>query len=118
MKFASWTQLIPLLVVTFAAGAMAGIAFEKRAPMRHAATMADSQQFVDHLAHGLDLDSAQRTAVAAILARHQGAVDSVWRALQPRVGATLDSVHREIMTVLTQEQQKRFLSLVKTMHVH
>ena len=118
MKFPSWTQVIPLLAVTFAAGAMAGIAFEKRAPMRHATMPADPQQFVDHLARGLDLDSAQRTAIAAILARHQGAVDSVWRALQPRVGATLDSVHREILTVLTPEQQKRFLSLVKTMHVH
>ncbi|HEY2848485.1 MAG TPA: hypothetical protein VGI97_01310 [Gemmatimonadaceae bacterium] len=118
MKITSWMPLAALLAVTFAAGTMAGIAYERRAPALHKATSMDSQHSIDHIARALDLDSAQRTAIAAILARHQGAVDSAWRALQPHVGATLDSVHREIMTVLTPGQQKRFQSLVTMMHGH
>lgn len=55
----------------------------------HHALLAVSQ-LVDHLAQPLNLDSAQKAAIAQILARHQGAVDSAWRALQPKVGATLD----------------------------
>lgn len=124
MRVLPWAPLAALLAIVFGAGAMAGITYERHA--RHAqmsvqmsVTMpANPAQLVDHLAKPLNLDSAQEAAIAKILARHQGAVDSAWRALQPRVGATLDSVHQEIMTVLTPAQQKQFLSIARSMHHH
>jgi hypothetical protein len=115
-----WARLAVLLVLAFGAGAMAGISYERHAShVQVSMTMpGNPAQLVDHLAQPLNLDSAQKAAIAQILARHQGAVDSAWRALQPKVGATLDSVHREIMSVLTPAQQKQFLSIARSMHAH
>jgi Spy/CpxP family protein refolding chaperone len=111
-----WVRTAALLALTFAAGAMAGVAYDRHiAPMHHGPP-ADARQLLAHLEDGLKLDSAQRTTIAAILARHQGVVDSAWHALQPHVGAMLDSVHHEILAVLTPEQRARFRSMVQTMH--
>jgi hypothetical protein len=116
MRYPSWARTAALLLITFAAGTMAGVAYERHARAPLVATIANPRQFVDHITQALGLDSAQKAAVAQILARHQGAVDSAWRAMQPHVGATLDSVHREMMTVLTPAQQKHFLSIMHGMH--
>lgn len=107
-----------LLAVTFSAGAMAGIAYDRHFVHRHDVMLVGSPQVMAHLTQQLQLDSAQQAAVSAIFARHQGAVDSVWRALQPHVGATLDSVHREMMAVLRPDQQALFLGMMKSMHGH
>ena len=69
-----------------------------------------------HLTDQLGLDSAQQTAVALILARRQGTVDSTWHALQPHVRATMDSTLREILDVLRPEQAAKYRKLVETMH--
>lgn len=116
MTIPSWFRAAALLTVTFAAGAMAGVAYDRHVARVHQSPPADARQLLTHLERELQLDSAQRTAVAAILARHQRVVDSAWRSLQPHVGATLDSVHREVFAILTPEQQARFLSLMRTMH--
>ena len=120
MKLVHWAPLTLLLVLVFGAGTMAGITYARHAQHVHVsiAIPSDPAQLIDHLAKPLNLDSAQKAAITQILARHQSAVDSAWRALQPHVGATLDSVHREIMTVLRPEQQKLFLSMAKSMHGH
>jgi xanthosine utilization system XapX-like protein len=112
-----WVRATVLLLITFTAGVMVGVAYDRHLAPAHAPP-ADARQLVAHLERELKLDSAQRVAMAAILARHQGAVDSAWRTLQPHVGATLDSVHREMMAVLTPEQRARFVSLMMTMHGH
>jgi hypothetical protein len=120
LKRAAWVLPAVLLVLAFGAGSMAGVAYERHTQhVRMAVTMpGDPAQLVDHLAQPLNLDSAQKAAITQILARHQAAVDSAWHALQPKVGATLDSVHREIMSVLTPAQQKQFLSIARSMHGH
>ena len=64
----------------------------------------------------LGLDSAQEKAIAAILARRQGAVDSTWHVLQPHVRATLDSTLREIVGVLRPDQAAKYRKMVETMH--
>lgn len=121
MRALPWAALF---VLVFGAGAMAGIAYERHTratpiSVQMSVTMpSNPAELVDHIAKSLNLDSAQKAAIARILARHQGAVDSAWRALKPHVGATLDSVHQEIMTVLTPAQQKQFLSIANSMHHH
>jgi Spy/CpxP family protein refolding chaperone len=112
-----WLRAAALLLITFSAGTMVGIAYDRHLAPAHAPPT-DARQLVAHLDRELKLDSTQRAAIDAILARHQGAVDSAWRTLQPHVGATLDSVHREMMAVLTPEQRARFVSLMMAMHGH
>ena len=64
----------------------------------------------------LALDPAQEQAIAAILARRQGAVDSTWHAMQPHVHATLDSTLREILGVLRPDQSAKYRKMVESMH--
>lgn len=111
-----WFRGAALLALTFAAGAMAGVAYDRHVAPMHQAVPANARELMTHLERELKLDSAQRTKAEAIMARHQGTIDSAWRALQPRVGANLDSVHRELFALLTPEQRTRFLSMMRTMH--
>ena len=76
----------------------------------------DAAHALQHMRLLLGLDSAQSAAIAVILARHQHAVDSSWRAMQPDVRANLDSTLHEIMGVLKPEQVGRFRDLVHAMH--
>ena len=111
----AWVRGALVMTVTFAAGAMAGVAYDRhgRAP---SAQMPNSQQFVHHLQMQLELDSAQQAAVAAILAHHQYTVDSAWRAMQPHVGVALDSMVGEVMAVLRPDQAEKFSRLIHQMH--
>ena len=111
----SWLRVALLLTVTFAAGAMAGIAYDRHgraSPMQ----MPDAQHFVHHLQVELSLDSAQQQAVAKILAHHQYTVDSAWRAIQPHVGVALDSMVGDVLAVLRPDQAEKFRRLVGEMH--
>jgi hypothetical protein len=51
------------------------------------------------------MDSAQTAAVTTILARHQNAVDSRWRAMNPAVRANLDATIHDVMRVREPEQK-------------
>jgi hypothetical protein len=58
----------------------------------------------------------QRTRVAAILERRQGAIDSVWQDTHIRLRATIDSLASEIAAVLDPDQAQRFRTLVEQVH--
>ena len=112
----AWLRGTLILTLTFAAGAAAGIGFERHASLARRPAAMDAEHVLQHMRLLLGLDSAQSAAIEQILARHQHAVDSSWRAMQPEVRANLDSTVREIMTVLKPEQVGRFRELVHAMH--
>lgn len=110
-----WLRGALILAVTFAAGTMAGIAYDRH----HAAPamrMPNAQQLVQHLKDQLSLDSAQERQVAGIMAHHQYTVDSAWRAIQPHVGVALDSMIGDVMAVLRPDQTEKFQRLIRQMH--
>jgi hypothetical protein len=76
----------------------------------------DSHHVMDRLNDHLGLDSAQHKAIAAILARRQGTIDSTWHAMQPHVRAMLDSTLHEIAGVLRPDQMAKLRKIEETMH--
>jgi hypothetical protein len=112
----TWLRSALIFALIFAAGAAAGAGYERHASAAHRAPTMDAASALQHMQLLLRLDTAQTTAIAAILAHHQHAVDSSWRTMQPAVRANLDSTLREIMGVLKPEQVGRFRELVHAMH--
>lgn len=111
-----WVRAALVIVLTFAAGAAAGVGYDQhRAPARAVPVM-DATHVLHMMQLALALDSSQSAQVSAILARHQHAVDSTWRALQPGVKASMDSTLREIIAVLKPDQAGKFRTMVRVMH--
>ena len=79
MTTPAWLRTVLLLGITFAAGAMGGIGYERHRHTGPLGAVPDAHHVMHHLQTELKLDSAQHEAIAAILARHQGAIDSTWR---------------------------------------
>jgi len=113
---AAWVRGASILALTFAAGAATGVGYDRHISSARRSETVDAARVLQHMRLLLGLDSAQSTAIATILAHHQQAVDSSWRAMQPHVRANLDSTLREIMTVLRPDQVARFREMVHVMH--
>ena len=111
-----WLRGALILLLTFAAGAAAGVGYDRHVSSAHRAPAMDAALVVQHMRLLLGLDSAQTAEITTILAHHQHAVDSSWRAMQPGVRANLDSTLREIMGVLKPEQVGKFREMVHVMH--
>ena len=113
----AWAKGALMLAVAFAAGAAAGVGYERhRAPHAHDPARVDPQHLMRHFHDQLALDSAQATAIGAILARHQGAVDSTWRAMRPQVHAALHGALREIAAVLRPDQLAKYQRMMEERH--
>lgn len=114
MRLPSWARGTLLLVLTLTAGFFIGIGYERH----HASTHVEfgPHHMLDRLTVQLALDSTQAKAIAAILARRQGEVDSTWHAMQPHVRAAMDSTLREILAVLRPEQASKYRSMVQRLH--
>ena len=110
----AWTKGLLLLAVTLSAGIAIGVGYERRRAPAH--ETAGSLHMLERLRDRLELDSAQEAAIAAILARRQGAVDSTWHVLRPHVRATMDSTLREILGVLRPEQAAKYRQMMETRH--
>ena len=110
----AWFRGTTMLAVTLAAGVALGVSHERRHASGHEA--AGSLHIMRRLYDELGLDQAQQDAIAAILARRQGALDSTWHMLQPHVHAALDSTHREIVAVLRPQQAAQYRKLVEARH--
>ena len=109
-----WIRGAALLALTLAAGVILGVSYERRRASSHQAVGA--HHLIERLHNELELDQAQTTAIAAILARRQTALDSTWHLVQPRVHATLDSTQREIVGILRPEQAMKFRRLMDSRH--
>jgi hypothetical protein len=105
-----------LFAVTLTAGVVIGVAYERHRTPTHEAAGMDSHHVMHRFRQVLGLDSAQQQAIAAILARRQGAVDSTWHAVQPHMRAALDATHQEILGVLRPDQVAKYRKMVAAMH--
>ena len=112
----AWLGGALILALTFAAGAAAGVGYDRHMSSARTTPPMDEKHVLQHMQLLLGLDSAQTAAIATILAHHQHAVDSSWHAMQPQVRANLDSTLRDIMTVLRPDQVEKFRNLVHVMH--
>ncbi len=116
MSAPAWARGMALLVVTFAAGVAVGVGYQRRRAPTHASAAGMAHHMMRRLSDELALDSAQRLAVEAILARRQATVDSTWHTLRPRVHAALDSTLREISGVLRPDQLAAYRRMVAGVH--
>ncbi len=107
---------IALLVVTFAAGMLAGAAFDHALAAREPAP-AQEPGWHCHGPHGkktsmildrLDLTPDQRTRVDAIMARRRAQADAFWEREGPRMRGIVDSTRSEIRAILTPEQRAEY----------
>jgi hypothetical protein len=112
----AWVKGALLLAITLAAGVAIGVGYERRRTPAHEASAIDSHGVLHRITHELELDSAQREAIAAVLARRQGTVDSTWHAMRPHVRATLDSTLDEIVAILRPDQVARYREMVEARH--
>lgn len=107
---------IALLVVTFAAGMLAGAAFDQALAAREPAPAAQPGWHC-HGPHGqktsrildrLDLSPEQRARVDAIMARRRVEAEAYWDREGPRMRAMVDSTRAEIRAVLTPAQRAEY----------
>ena len=116
MTVPAWVKGALLLAITLAAGIAIGVGYERRRAPAHEASAMQSHDVLHRITHELELDSTQREAIAAILARRQGAVDSTWHAMRPHVRATLDSTLDEIVGILRPGQVARYREMIEARH--
>lgn len=109
-------RAILVLGVTLIAGVAIGVTYERHRIDERRVSAVDTHHMIGTLTSSLALDSAQRRAIDAILARHQASVDSTWRELHPHVRATMDSALREIAAVLRPDQLAKFRAMVEMKH--
>lgn len=105
-----------VLMVTFVAGAGVGIVADRILHRGRGIPEFATNALVRRLDHHLDLTAAQRTKVAAIIARHHAQINSFLAAVHPRVRAEVEQANREIEAVLTPEQRVKFEKM--KMHLH
>lgn len=101
---------VTLLAVVFIAGAAVG--WGLRAANSPTPRHRDSRAIVADLAKRLGLAPAQRESVRAVLERHRAEMDSLWRAVRPRIDSIRTVMQAEISAQLTPTQQGRFRDLV------
>ena len=101
-----------LLVTTFLAGALAGVAADRaawRRTPRGAPVTIRTPQLLDRLA----LSPEQRRAADAILARRSPQSEAALREIVPRLAAIADSVNAELAAILTPSQRARYDSMAR-----
>ena len=102
-----------LLIVTFAAGMLAGTAFSRvlsaREPDAQAqAACADDKRGPHSIFDELELTPAQRTRIDSIMARRRERTDALWQQDGARIRAAVDSARAEIRTVLNPAQAAEY----------
>jgi hypothetical protein len=115
---ATRTRATISLIAALVLGAAIGVGGDRLWLMRAppAAMSMEPASLVREMDRRLELDSAQHTAIAAILARHQRVVDSMWARLRPALHAGIDSSQREILGVLRPDQRGPYLSWLASAH--
>lgn len=116
MTLPAWAKGALLLAITLSAGIAIGVGYERRRAPAHEASAVQSHDILHRITHELELDSAQREAIDAILARRQGTVDSTWHVMRPHVRATLDSTLDEIAALLRSDQVARYREMIEARH--
>ena len=100
-----------VLLCVFAAGALAGTAFERHHIGRTAASisvMGESGVAIAELTDYLDLDEEQVAQIHAVIAANQNTVELMWEQFRPGVQDAMRDVHLEIAALLRPDQAERF----------
>jgi Spy/CpxP family protein refolding chaperone len=102
-----------MLIVVFAAGMLAGTAFNRvlsaREPDAAAAKKcADEDRGPHSIIDQLELAPGQRARVDSIMARRRQRTDSLWQQDGTRIRAAVDSARAEIRGVLTPQQAAEY----------
>jgi Spy/CpxP family protein refolding chaperone len=99
-----------LLVVTFAAGALAGAAFDRTLVANEARRSERGEPGARErrLLDDLQLVGAQRAQVEAILDRRRAELDAFWEEAGPRLRMIVDSARAEVRAALTAEQRAEY----------
>lgn len=103
---------VGLLVAVFAAGGVVGWAWEDMVDDRSRDRRRGTDAIVDYLGRELDLRPAQRESVRAVFVGHRAAMDSLWRAVRPRVDSVRAEMRREISAQLDSVQRERYARLI------
>ena len=114
MSGPTWKATLLLLAAALGGAAVGGVATAVRLRgMDGFGHGGGTQAYVRLLDRNLHLSGAQQDSVRAILARHRGAMDSLWSALRPRLQALRDTIRTEIGAQLTPSQMARYTALTQ-----
>jgi Spy/CpxP family protein refolding chaperone len=111
-----------LLLVTFAAGAAAGVAADRqlRSPAEPAAAAEggrpesrDRGYTIERFADDLGLTAGQRAAIAPVLEDTRSGMRELSRRIRPEYRQIIDSARARIEAVLTPEQVTRYRELLE-----
>lgn len=104
-----------LLVVTFVAGAAVGIALsgawdDGDDDRRHRGR--ERLSYTERLDQALDLTSAQRESISALMDRRQATMRGIWHEIEPRFDSLRAQIRSEILALLDETQQQKFAKLI------
>ena len=112
----SWVALVLLLMLTLFAGFGLGLMYSRHHVQVRVLPALNLAHLTHRMQHQLELDSAQSAQVAAILARRQVVIDSVWGTLRPQVRGALDTTLIELIAVLRDDQKRKLRGMIAEMH--
>jgi hypothetical protein len=111
----SRSAAIRLLALAFSLGALVGGAAtmladkgSHRSDSRHGGRVG----YVERLATEVDLTDEQKSAVAAVLERHEPVMDSLWHSVRAPFDAARQAFRRDIRALLTPDQVGRYDAMV------
>jgi Spy/CpxP family protein refolding chaperone len=96
-----------LIAVSFAVGALSGMAVEESLGLDWFDFL-DEDEVEDSILAGFDLTDAQRRQAEAALERQEDRLEEYWEARLPEIRLILRESHAEIRQILTPEQQDAF----------
>src|SRR6058998_508766 len=110
---------VGLLAAVFVAGGLAGWGGREAAERDdHRPGRRGPDALVAYLSRELDLSTAQRDSVRAIIARHRPETDSLWARVRPRFDSIKARMRIEIDAQLTPEQRTRHQQLIDQAEHH
>ncbi|OLC07955.1 MAG: hypothetical protein AUH41_09310 [Gemmatimonadetes bacterium 13_1_40CM_66_11] len=103
---------VGLLAAVFLAGGLAGWGGREAAERDDRGPHRGPDALVAYLSRELDLSSAQRDSVRAIIARHRPETDALWAQIRPRFDSIKARMRTEIDAQLTPKQRTRHQQLI------
>lgn len=108
---------VVVVVVAFIAGILVGVAGDhlylirngRLFPRRDGRFAAD--RMADNLGRELQLSPQQRAQVQQIIENHRAKIDAAMSSVRPQVRQEIDATNKEIESILTAEQRKKFEAL-------
>lgn len=109
-----WLKAAALLLLTFWAGATAGVLGDRLVLLRqHRLLPKEGLQFVTNRAirqmdRRLDLSDEQERRVREIVTRHRTNIETLWTDVRPKVRSEMEAAELEIRALLDEGQQEQF----------